>query len=62
MAGTRVAVVVELLLDVDHVAGGVFQLPELCAATQISQVAELRQPRPGWGVWDRRTTREAGQG
>ena len=33
VAGTRVAVVVELLLDVDHVATGVFQLSELGPTT-----------------------------
>lgn len=44
MAGTRVAVVVELLLDVDHVAAGVFQLSELGSATEVSKVAELGQP------------------
>lgn len=44
MAGTRVAVVVELLLDVDHVATGVLQLSELGSATEVSKVAELGQP------------------
>lgn len=44
VAGTRVAVVVELLLDVDHVAAGVFQLSELGSATEVSKVAELGQP------------------
>lgn len=44
VAGTRVAVVVELLLDVDHVAAGVFQLSELGPATEVSKVAELGQP------------------
>lgn len=44
MAGTWVAVVVELLLDVDHVAAGVFQLSELGSATEVSKVAELGQP------------------
>lgn len=38
------AVVVELLLDVDHVATGVFQLSELGSATEVSKVAELGQP------------------
>ncbi len=45
------AVVVELLLDVDHVATGVFQLSELGSATEVSKVAELGKPRPGWGIW-----------
>lgn len=36
------AVVVELLFDVDHVAAGVFQLSELGPATEVSQVTELR--------------------
>lgn len=44
VAGTWVAVVVELLLDVDHVATGVFQLSELGSATEVSKVAELGQP------------------
>ena len=44
MTGTGVAVVVELLLDVDHVAAGVFQLSELGSATEVSKIAELRQP------------------
>lgn len=44
VAGTGVAVVVQLLLDVDHVAAGVFQLSELGSATEVSKVAELRQP------------------
>lgn len=44
VAGTRVAVVVELLLDVDHVAAGVLQLSELRSATEVSEVAELGQP------------------
>lgn len=44
MAGTGVAIVVELLLDVDHVAAGVFQLSELGSATKVSKVAELGQP------------------
>ena len=46
------AVVVELLLDVDHVTAGVFQLSELGTATKVSKVAELGQPRPGRGVWE----------
>lgn len=50
MTGTGVAVVIELLFDVDHVAAGVFQLSELSSATEISEVAELGQPRPGWSV------------
>lgn len=33
VAGTWVAIVVELLLDVDHVATGVLQLSELGSAT-----------------------------
>jgi len=44
VAGTRVAVVVELLLDVHHVAAGVFQLSELGSATEVSKIAELGQP------------------
>ena len=44
MAGTGVAVVVELLLDVDHVATGVLQLSQLGPATEVSKVAELGQP------------------
>lgn len=44
MTGTGVTVVIELLLDVDHVAAGVFQLSELGSATQVSKVAELGQP------------------
>lgn len=44
VTGTRVAIVVELLLDVDHVATGVFQLSELGPATEIPKVAELGQP------------------
>lgn len=44
MTGTRVAIVVELLLDVDHVATGVFQLSELSPATEIPKIAELGQP------------------
>ena len=44
VAGTWVTVVVELLLDVDHVAAGVFQLSELGSATEVSKVAELGQP------------------
>lgn len=48
---TRVAIVVELLLDVDHVATGVFQLSELGPATEISKITELGQPRPRWGIW-----------
>ena len=44
VTGTGVAVVVELLLDVDHVAAGVFQLSELGSATEVSKIAELRQP------------------
>lgn len=51
MARTGVAVVVELLLNMDHVAAGVFQLSELGSATEVSKVAELGQPRPGRGVW-----------
>lgn len=47
MAWAGVAVVVELLLDVDHVATGVFKLSELGSAAEVSKVAELRQPRPG---------------
>lgn len=39
-----VAVVVELLLDVDHVTAGVLQLSELGSATEVSEVAELGQP------------------
>lgn len=35
------AVVVKLLLDVDHVAAGVVQLSELGSATEIPEVAEL---------------------
>lgn len=50
MSGAGVAVVVELLLDVDHVAAGVLQLSELGTATQVPQVAELGEPRPRWGV------------
>lgn len=50
VSGTGVAVVVELLLDVDHVTAGVFQLPELGSATEVSKVAELGQPRPGWSI------------
>lgn len=46
MSGAGVAVVVELLLDVDHVAAGVLQLSELGTTTQVPQVAELREPRP----------------
>lgn len=45
------AVVVELLLDVDHVAARVLQLSELGTATQVPQVAELGEPRPRRGVW-----------
>lgn len=48
--GAGVAVVVELLLDVDHVAAGVLQLSELGTATQVPQVAELGEPRPRRGV------------
>lgn len=44
MTRTRVAIVVELLLDVDHVAAGVFKLSELGSATKVSKVAELGQP------------------
>ena len=44
VAGTGVAIVVELLLDVDHVATGVLHIPELGPATEVSEVAELRQP------------------
>lgn len=44
------AVVVELLLDVDHVAAGVLQLSELGPATQVPQIAELGEPRPRRGV------------
>ncbi|TNN55205.1 hypothetical protein EYF80_034558 [Liparis tanakae] len=44
VAGTRVAVVVELLLDVDHVAAGVLQLSELGSAAEVSKIAELGQP------------------
>lgn len=35
------AVVVELLFDVDHVAAGVFQLSELGPPTEVSEVTEL---------------------
>lgn len=38
---TRVAIVVELLFDVDHVAAGVFQLSELGPSTEVSEVTEL---------------------
>lgn len=51
------AIMVELLFDVDHVAAGVFQLPELGPATEVSQVTELWQPRPGWSVWRKKTNR-----
>jgi len=44
VSGTGVAVVVELLLDVDHVAAGVLQLSELSSATEVSKIAELWQP------------------
>lgn len=44
VSGTGVAIVVELLLDVDHVTTGVFQLPELGSAAEVSKVAELGQP------------------
>lgn len=50
VAGAGVAVVVELLLDVDHVAAGVLQLSELGPAAEVSKIAELGQPRPGRGV------------
>ncbi|MED6235555.1 hypothetical protein ILYODFUR_019457 [Ilyodon furcidens] len=52
---TGVAVVVELLLDVDHVAAGVLQLSELGSATEVSEVAELGQPRPGWSICRKRS-------
>lgn len=55
VAGAGVAVVVELLLDVDHVAAGVLQLSELGPATEVSEVAELGQPRPRRGVWRNRS-------
>lgn len=48
--GAGVAVVVQLLLDVDHVSTGLFQLPELRSAAEVSKVAELWQPRPGWSI------------
>ena len=51
VAGAGVAVVVELLLDVHHVATGVLELPVLGATPQVPQVAELGEPRPGGGVW-----------
>lgn len=44
VAGAGVAVVVELLLDVDHVAAGIFQLSELGSTAEVSKVAELWQP------------------
>ncbi|CAB1336367.1 unnamed protein product [Coregonus sp. 'balchen'] len=44
VAWAGVAVVVELLLDVDHVATGVLQLSELGASTQVSKVAERGEP------------------
>lgn len=44
MSGAGVAVVVELLLDVDHVSAGVFELSELGSTTELSKVAELGQP------------------
>lgn len=53
MSGAGVAVVVELLLDVDHVAAGVLQLSELGPAAEVPQVAELGEPRPRRGVWER---------
>ena len=62
------AVVVELLLDVDHVTAGVVQLSELGTAPKVSKVAELGQPRPGRGVWESgergesKERRERGQG
>lgn len=55
MAGAGVAIVVELLFDVDHVAAGVLQLSELGPATEVSEVAELGQPRPRRGVWRNRS-------
>lgn len=55
--GAGVAVVVELLLDVDHVAAGVLQLSELGTATQVQPVAELGEPRPRRGVWRERRHR-----
>lgn len=42
VARTRVAIVIELLFDVDHVAAGVLQLPKLGPATEVPEVTELR--------------------
>lgn len=47
---TGVAIVVELLFDVDHISTGIVQLSKLCTTAQIPQVTELRKPRPGGSV------------
>lgn len=44
MTGTGVTIVVELLLDVHHVAAGILKLPQLCTSAQVSQVTELWEP------------------
>lgn len=50
VARTGVAIVVELLFDVDHIPAGIVQLSKLCTTTQVPQVTELRKPRPGRSV------------
>lgn len=63
VAGAGMTIVIELLLDVHHVSAGVLQLPELCAPTEVSEVAELWQPRPGRGIceWHREKRISIGQ-
>lgn len=63
VAGAGMTIVIELLLDVHHVSAGVLQLPELCASTEVSEVAELWQPRPGRGIceWHREKRISIGQ-
>lgn len=63
VAWAGMTIVIELLLDVHHVSAGVLQLPELCASTEVSKVAELWQPRPRRGicVWHREESISIGQ-